>query len=209
MEQFPGNANKDKEKRKPRPDVEKKVEKVITGEATQRKRPLGRRFKDTFLGGEFKAAAHYIGMEVLLPAFRNMLVDGVTKGVERVVYGESTVRRPSSGYGQPRIQYHSPVNRSGGPIANLPDQPGRARRRTAEIEEVILSSRQDAEKVLDMLTDIINQFDVASVADMKELIGLPTAYTDNSWGWYSMHYADIRQIRDGFLLTLPPAEVIK
>lgn len=207
MDQFPGNSSRDKEQRK-KDKPEKKVEKVIEGDVVQRKRPLGRRFKDTFLGGEFKAAAQYIGMEVLLPAFRNMLVDGVTKGVERVVYGESTGRRPSTGYGQPRIQYHSPVNRSGPRRANIPDQPGPARRRAADIDDIVLSSRQDAEKVIDTLTDIINQFDVASVADLKEILGLTAAYTDNSWGWFSMHYADIRQVRDGFLLLLPPAEVI-
>lgn len=210
MDQFPANSNKDKEEKKLKKDVSegKKLEKVISGEAIQKKRPLSRRFKDTFLGGEFKSAAQYIGMEVLLPAVRNMLVDGVTKGVERLVYGDSTSRRPSSGYGQPRIQYNSPVNRSGAPRANLPDQPGVGRRRTVDLDDIILSTRNDAERVIDTLTDIINQFDVASVADLKEILGIKPAYTDNSWGWFSMHYADVRQVREGFLLMLPPAEVI-
>lgn len=212
MDQFPGNSHYERDKKKkaqPPAEPEKKLEKIITGEVTQRKKPMSRRFKDVFIGGEFKSAAQYIGMEVLLPAFRNMLVDGVTKGIERVVYGDSTIRRGGHGYPQSRVSYNSPVVRTGTRRANLPDQPSPiGRYKNREVGEILLTSREDAERVLETLTDICNQYDVASVADLNELLGLPSAHTDNRWGWISLNYADIRQVRDGYLLILPPAEVI-
>jgi hypothetical protein len=214
MEQFPGNSHSDKEKKKARPegkpsDVDKKLEKVVEGEVSQRKKPMGRRFKDVFIGGEFKSAAHYIAVEVLLPAARNAVVDGVTKGIERVIYGESSIRRSDPRHTQSRTVYNSPVNRSGTQRANLPDQPrALARNQDREVGEILLQTRADAERVLETLIDIVNQYDVASVADLNELLGFSSAFTDNRWGWVNLSYADIRQTRNGFLLILPPAEVI-
>ena len=217
MDDFPGNSRIEGEKKKAKSDPlkgkaanpDKKLEKIVDGEVSQRKKPLGRRFKDVFIGGEFKSAAQYIAIEVLLPAARNAVVDGVTKGIERVIYGDSSIRRSDPRNSQSRTIYNSPVNRSGTQRANLPDQPralGRGRNR--EVEEILLQTRADAERVLETMIDIVNQYDVASVADLNELLGLAVAFTDNNWGWTNLSYADIRQTRSGFLLLLPPAEVI-
>lgn len=47
MDNYPGNSRTGKEE-----SVEpKKIEKVITGEVVRRKKPLGRRFMETFIGG--------------------------------------------------------------------------------------------------------------------------------------------------------------
>lgn len=59
--------------------------------------------------------------------------------------------------------------------------------------------------VLERLNDIIDRYEVASVADLHELVGLPTTHVDNKWGWENVRYAEVRQIREGFLLDLPPA----
>jgi hypothetical protein len=62
--------------------------------------------------------------------------------------------------------------------------------------------------VLERLSDIIEQYAVASLADLHELAGIPTTHVDNKWGWESLRFAEIRQIREGYLLDLPPAEAI-
>ena len=193
------------------PKSDKKLEKVVSGEVVTRKRPLGQRMKDVFLGGEFKSAAQYIAAEVLLPAFRNLLVDATTKGVERVVYGESTQSRGRQQDYRPRVTYNDPIRRypTTGSVTqrgNLPDQPSQRARH--DRTELILSSRADAETVLERLSDIIDRYAVASLADLHELAGIPTTHVDNKWGWESIRFAEIRQIREGYLLDLPPAEAI-
>lgn len=190
-------------------DIEKRVDKVVSGDVVTRKKPLGKKFKEVFLGGELKTAGQYIVAEVLLPAFRNLLVDATTKGVERVVYGDSGYQKPRSGYdGRPRVTYNSPVNRGydrGRP--NLPDQASRHRPRSGG-EEMILSTRRDAETILERLQDIIDQYQVASIADLHDLAGIPTSHVDNKWGWETLRSSEIRQVREGYLLDLPPAEPI-
>lgn len=213
MTDYRSNSHKSKEKvAKEEKILEKKVDKVVTGEVITRKKPLGKRFREVFLGGEFRSAGEYLVAEVLLPAFRNLLVDATTKGVERVVYGDSGYARSRPAYdGRPRMTYNRPVNRSYSDLhplrPNLPDQPTRNHRRGGG-EELILGNRRDAELILERLQDVIDQYDVASVADLHELGGVPSSHVDQKWGWETLASAEIRQIRDGYLLDLPPAHPI-
>lgn len=212
MDQFPGNSRNvtgEPKSAKP-PKEEKVVVKVVTTDVIKKPKSLGRRFKTIFLGGEVKGAARYIAMDVLLPAFRNMVVDATSKGVERVVYGDSPRRRFDPG--RPRVSYNNPGDRySRSPRGMLPDQPplGNPRRNRQDVGDIILVSREEAELVIERLTDIIDKYEVASVADLYDLVGLPSTYVDNNWGWLSLNYANVRQIREGYLLDLPQLEPIK
>lgn len=208
--EFPGNShNVTGEPKNPSDKPPKEVHKVVTVDAVQRKKPLGRRFKELFFGGEFKGATKYIFGDVLVPALRNMVVDGVTKGIERVIYGEAGPRRRPE-LGRPRISYNSPVERySQRPTRGmLPDQPPYSRGRRQEVSDIILVSRDEAETVVERMIDIIDKFDAVSVGDLHDLVGLPTTYVDNKWGWTSLGGVNIRQIREGYLIDLPPVEPI-
>lgn len=202
---YAGNTNKDKEQ-KVAPEEEKVVQKVTTGTVVKKKQPLGQRFKAIFFGGDSKSAARYVAADVLLPAIKNLLVDTTTKGVERLVYGDSRpTRRPGFDY-RSRVQYNSPLMRSDPRTGRLPDQGPRMTRR--ETSDLVLASREEADLVLERLLDILDKYDVASVADLYELTGLPTSHVDNKWGWTQLHNTEVRQVRDGWLLNLPPAEEI-
>ena len=207
---FPSNTNKEKEqvsshaKEQPKKKPQKVVEKIVVGEVIQHKKTIGERFKSVFLNGEFKSSVRYIGAEVLLPALRNMVVDATTKGIERVIYGESMPRRRQERQG-PRVSYNNPFDRPTRPQQGPMYAP---RTRRQQINNIILSSRSEAELVVERLGDIISQFDVATVADLHDLVGLPTTYVDNKWGWTSLAYVDIRQVREGYLIDLPEIEAI-
>lgn len=209
MEAFPGNSNKSKGT--PRP--QKNIEKVVTGEVIKKPKPLGKRFKDVFFGGDFKGAARYIAADVFLPAFRNLIVDATTKGIESVIYGESRTIRARSNEYRPRVQYNNPIIRSDprGRSVMLPDQPpifpSRSSRHDSGV--ITLESRQDAERVVESLIDIIQQYEVATVADLNELLGLPASHIDNKWGWDKVAGFDVHQSRDGFVIELPPAQPIQ
>jgi hypothetical protein len=205
---FPSNSkNPLGEQKEPKPA--KVVEKVVSVDAVQRQKSIGRRFKAVFFGGEVKGASRYILTEVLLPALKNMIVDATSKGMERVVYGDAPRRRYDPG--RPKISYNSPVDRlTRSPRGMLPDQPplGGVPRRRQDIGEIILVSRDEADLVIERLNDIIDKYDVASVSDLHDLVGLPSTYVDNKWGWNSLNYANVRQTREGYLLDLPPVEPI-
>lgn len=208
-QEFPGNsqnlvgAKKAKPTKAEKPD---KIEPVITGDVIQKKRGLGRKFKDLIQSADFKGTAHYVAMEVIRPAAKNMLADSGNRAIERMVYGESSRGRPINT--RSRTTYNSPVNRRS---AMLPDQPPHSPRPSVrpQASDIILTSRAEAELVLDALRESVDKYEVASVADLHSLVGLPSPYVDNNWGWYNLDYADVRQVRDGYLLEMPSPEPIQ
>ena len=58
------------------------------------------------------------------------------------------------------------------------------------------------------MNDIIDTYEVVTVADLNELVGFPTNHVDNKWGWSYLADVQVRQIREGYLIDFPPAEPI-
>jgi hypothetical protein len=144
-------------------------------------------------------------MEVLLPAFKNMLSDGVSKGVERLLFGDAHPSRSSrTGYTN-----YNPARRIPGSPYNDPRPPlSRQARTTHNFDDIIISSRAEAEDVLDRLRDLINEYEVATVSDLYDLVGLTGEFTDDKWGWYDLRSASVQPIRGGYLLRLPRTQSI-
>lgn len=204
---FPSNSRNTTGKSTIKAKEEKKLTKVVSGEVTQKKKPLGQRLKTLILSVDFRGATQYVFMDVLVPAVKNMAVDAVDVGVKRMVYGDSS-RAPGREYGRSRTTYNSPVNRGGSVM--LPKQPPHVppQRSSRVANDIILNTREEAELVLSTLQDIIEKYDFASVSDFHTIVGLPSTYVDNNWGWSGLQYVDIRQIREGWLLDMPSVEPI-
>jgi len=208
MEDFPANSHNVLGPAKTKKEIpeKKEVEKVVVGEVIQKPRSIARKFKDIFVSGHLRDASLFVGRDVIIPAIKNVIVDSMNQGTERIVYGDTRPsRRPREYPGRTSYDRMSRVDRR---PAMLPDQPPRtqSRRRTGGMSEIIVVSRDEAELVLERLGDIIDQYDAASVADLHDLVGLPTTYIDNKWGWTNLQYADVKQVREGFLIDLPSVE---
>jgi hypothetical protein len=208
---YQGNSKRAKEASDAE-EKKKEIEPVVTGEVIKRERSFGQKFKTIFFGGEFKSSLKFVAADVLLPALRNMVFDSGSRGLERLVYGEAIrSRRPSQhtdyrssySYNRPLYRDDPRYQRPG----FLPDQrPMRQVRR--ETNDYVLASRQEADTVLERLGDIIEKYGVASIADLHQLMGLPVSPIENKWGWTYLNNAEVRQVRDGFLLDLPSAEEV-
>lgn len=190
-------------------EPKKEVKKVVSGNAVVKKPSLGTKFKNVFFGGDFKASMTYVTADIVLPAARNMVADAFKGAVDRVIYGETRTRSRMPDY-RPRYNYQNPLSRVMvdprlAPNGHLPDQPPIMRNMSSRTSsEIILPSREDAQNVLEGLDDIISQYDQASLADLYELCGLPSEHTDNKRGWTYVKNAEIAQVRDGYLVRLPP-----
>lgn len=206
---YQGNAKKDKE---PKTESSKKpLEKVVTGDVVVKPKTIGNRFKNIFFGGDIETSRQYLVSEVILPALRNLVVEAVAKGVDRLVYGESAHRhRRQPTYG-PRVQYNNPIDRGRTQSrAFLPDQRPIERWTSGKksFEDVIVANKEDADTVVERLTDIVDMYDVVSVADLYELLGLPSSHVDNKWGWTHLSSIEVRQVREGYRISFPPLEEI-
>lgn len=205
MEDYTSNSKKSRD-----PSAKKEPEKkVVTGEVIQKPVGVGRKFKHIFLGGDAKHAAQYVASDVLLPALRNLIVEIVTRGSEKLIYGESR-RGPTnySGYGGSRYSVGGPTNPWSRPEPSRLPPPPRGRQNRHDMNDVIISTREEADLVMERMIDILDKYQVVSLADLYELLGLPTSHIDNKWGWTYLGGAQVSQIRQGYLLQLPPLEEI-
>lgn len=58
--------------------------------------------------------------------------------------------------------------------------------------------------VLEVLSDLAERYEVATVADLYDAAGLSSDYTDRKWGWTDLRDAQIVRVRTGYLIQLPP-----
>lgn len=208
---YQGNSKKNKEAKPDNGPPEKNLESVVTGDVIVKKPGIGARFKGIFLGGDMKTASQFVVAEVLFPAVRNLVVDMINQGTDRLVYGEGGRRRRPTSYSG-RIQYNNPIMRQDpARRAYLPDQrpvDRWARGGERNVDDIIVASKQDADTVVERLIDIVDVYEVASVADLFELLGLSSSHVDHKWGWTHLANIEVRQVREGYKISLPPIEEI-
>lgn len=207
MTEFPSNS---KNSQPPKPATpEKVVEQVVTGEAASRKKPLGRRLREVFIGGDTKSVVSYVITDVLVPQAKDMLSEAVSSGFERLIYGDAS--RPNRRYGGRPPTGPGPTNytrygmRGNNPIGRQGQEDRRptASVRMQDIDDILLATRVEAETVVDRMYDLLRDYETVSVADLYSLIGWTPQYTHQKWGWTDLQGTDVRRVRDGYILILP------
>lgn len=215
MEQYPSNSNASKARKteatpKAAAKGEKKVEKVVTGNVIRRKKPLGKRFVETFAGGDTTSVRQYILMEVIVPNVRDLIHDVGMSYLDRILYPDSRapVRRSrlgSNGSSVGKFNY-------GAASTSIRKDPREEQRRSLSysarsnhsFEEIILESRAEAEDTLTRMFDQLRDYGTVTVADLYDMAGITTDFTDHKWGWDDLRGSRVRHVpRYGYLLDLP------
>ena len=198
---YPSNTHKN-----PKDEPEKKKVEQVVQAATQRKKPLGRRIAETMTGDDAHSVGSYILFEVIIPAAKSMISDATSQGVERMLFGEVRRGRPSTTRGPAYTSYNRYSSSPGG-RAFEPDGPRRDISRRARVnhdfQEIILESRGEGEMVLENLGNLLDTYGMATVSDMYDLVGITGNFTDNKWGWTDLRGAEVRRVREGYLLNMP------
>jgi hypothetical protein len=211
--EYPSNSQKRKQP-EPEPKV---IQQVVTGEVIRKKPSLGKRFKETFIGGDAQSVWMYVAYDILIPAVKDTLSDAVSMGIERMLFGEgrspSRRGRASSPYQPGRVNYSSFSRPSSTPANRYQKEESRPMSRRARgshnFDEIVLETRAEAVEVVDRLIDLIDQYNVASVSDLYELLGVTSDFPDEKFGWYDLRAAKVSRTREGYLLDLPRPEVLE
>ena len=194
MENYPSNSHKAREE-----VAEKKVEKVVSGKTSTKKKSGMRKLSDTFLSEDVSNVKSYIFSEVLLPAAKKLVSDIVTNGIDMLLYGEIKNKKGNSSKVSYSRYYDDRRDRSR-------DYRSPVVRNNFDYDEIIFETRGDAEAVLDAMYDILNQYKVVSVAELYDLASITTHnYTCNNYGWIDLRGSSVVHVRDGYILKLPRA----
>lgn len=181
----------------------KELKRVVKTPAKTKKKSEMRKFADSFIAEDANNVGSYIMKEVLIPSAKKLIADITKNAIDMFLYGDTERPRKKNGSRISYRDYYDDRDRD----RSRDDRRSSYRSRSSlEYDEVILDSRGEAELVLDSLEDIINRYQFASVADLYEIAGIPNDnYTLHRYGWTSVRSAQIKRIRDGYLLVMPKA----
>lgn len=197
---YPSNSNASKEATK---KTRVKLDKVISGSATVEP-PKGKFYK-LFHSQEARDVKDSIIHDILIPRFQDVAM-GIA---ESIIYGG---RAPRSTYSTRYSSHDRPTYTvSSGYRYSSRDRDSRERPRPRErhdFRNVVLSSRGDAEILLDNMLDRIERFGVVTVNEMYDMCQITGDYTDEYFGWTSLRTARVVRVRDGYIVDLPPAEPV-
>lgn len=197
IENYQPNSHKSKENTE-RVDEKRKIEKVVVGQVKTKKKSGFGNFIGNFISDESQDIKSYLFKDVVIPTIKKTITDVV----DMILYGGSHGKRNSRIPGS-TVSYRS-----------FYDNPrdSRIEPRTIQgynYDDIILETRGDAELVLDQLTDLIDTYRIASVADLYDLVGITPNFTDYKYGWTNLSNAYVDRTRNGYQIKLPRAVPIK
>ena len=200
------NSNKFLTKDKPTEEEnlgKKKVDKVVSGSVKTKKKSSLSKFADTFIEEDKDTVVGYLLSEVLIPSFKKMVSDTIKTGIDKMLYGDAEVSRSNSPAS--KISYSKYYNDKSSYSRSSSTAPVASRRDTYEYNNIVLETRGDAEAVLMGMDDIIAKYEIVSVADLYDLVGIAGSYTDYKYGWTDIRSARIERVRDGYVIRMPKA----
>lgn len=211
MESLPNNSHKAKEReKKEEPEVAARetLEAIVVGKVVQRKQPKWKTWARSIVAEDAQSIGDYIVTDVVIPAIKRTIMEMVSEGTSRALFGSSAQRiRNAGGRGEGRggLRNYNGISRGEEQPRRMLSRDARARH---DFDEVILDNREEAITVVEELIVRIRQYGAASVADLYDLLGVTGSYADRNWGWTDLRDADVRQSRGGWLLDLPrPVEL--
>lgn len=201
MEEFPSNS---RQPVNPQP-APKKIEPVISGKIIQKKQPLHKKFVNTFFSGSAKGARDFVILNVLIPSAQKMLYEAFTGGAARMIWHDPIAGGFPQGRPQQPTSFTNYATRFtvSGTGQSAPEVVSPQARATHNFNDVILEDRLSADRVLNGMFDLLNEYESVSVADFYSLLGVTAQYTDQAYGWTDLRGSDIRLVPQGYMLILP------
>lgn len=196
-EEYKSNSHRSREQEHA-PMEDRKMEKVVTGAVRQRKKTGLSRAASTFMPGDVDSVKSYILMDVLVPSIKRAISDIVCNGINMLL-GEPT--RGKGGGNAAKVSYRQYYR-------DPDDRRDYARPRAQaqySYDDIIFDNRGDAEEVLYRMEELLERFEVVSVADLFDMAGISCNYTDNKYGWTDLRSAHVERVRDGYVIRLPRA----
>ncbi len=198
-EEYKPNSHRSREQEAHDPMPEKRTEKVVSGNVKQRKKTGLSRAASTFMPGDVESVKSYILMDVLVPSIKRAISDIVCNGINMLL-GESTRGKGGSSVGAKvsyRQYYRDPDERR--------DYAAPRTQAQYSYDDIVFDNRGDAEEVLYRMEELLERFDMVSVADLFDMAGISCNYTDNKYGWTDLRNARVERVNDGYIIKLPRA----
>lgn len=176
----------------------KRAEKVVRGKVKTRKNEM-RKLSDVFISEDAANVKNYIFMDVIVPAIKKALYDGVVNSLDMILFGgRGGKSRRSTADTVSYRDYNGASRKDDRPRAHMNER--------YTYDDIIFDTRADAKSVLERMDEIMDQYDQVTVADMYDLSDLTPEHTDNKYGWVDIRNAEVVSVRGGgYKIKMPRA----
>lgn len=178
----------------------KEIKSVTQAVRIARDKPLLARI----FGENSAGIGEYILWDVLIPAAKDTFREIVTNGIELLLYGKESPGRSRSRLKRDRansyVSYNSLYRDR---ESRKPREADRRKPAGHRFDDIVIENKAEAEAALTQLLELIDVYDVASVGDFYETVGVQADYTDQRYGWETLRDARVVRVREGYILDLP------
>ena len=202
MGNYPGNSHKSKDEKSTKPAGEKKIQKRVSKPAKTKKKGELRKFAEEFIVDDVKNIKTYVLTDVLIPTIKDTIWDILTNTLDMFLFNGSKEHR-RRGKSAPKISYRD--------YYDSKNDRGRKYevRDRFDYDDLEFDSRGEAEKVLSVMDEIMDEYDLVRVSDLYDLAGLSCPYVWNDYGWTNIRNAEVVRVRDGYVIKMPRATNIR
>lgn len=201
MEDYKSNSDKSKQLAEV-----KKIEPVIAGSATLKKKSEFKKFTEALVTRDFVSIRSYIVGDVLIPAGKK----AIEELVHMILNGENSRNNSGSATGASKVSYRSFWDKRDEALRAdyRGAAPAQQRARSGySYDDVSFDNIKDAEDVYDRMCEIISLYGVVSIADLYDMARIiDDNYTNNNYGWSDISARRYIPTSDNRItLKMPPA----
>lgn len=180
---YPANSHASKEKKdqtkaEKAPAEPKEIKSVVSKSAKEAKKGPIKRLMGKLFADDFDDIKTSIISDTVIPALRDMFFDAISGGLSMVLYGETY-----SGHKYRKSKGYTDYGKISSVVGSSRERRERKNELSSSVEDLAFEYREDAVAVLDEIMDIMETYDMVSIADVYSLAGIPTQHTDNKYGW--------------------------
>lgn len=179
-------------------EQKKEIQPVVKGRIKEK--GLGEKAAEAFLSEDTRTVKNYILWDVLIPGIKNALADVVIGGIEMALFGSTRGRNKSSNRGGGSYVSYSSYYDSDHSVGGRSRVDRGGSSSNYDFSSILLDTRGDAEEVLSSMEELVRKYGSASVADLCQLVGVSSKFTDNRWGWTDCRDFSYRRSGRGYVL---------
>lgn len=178
---------------------EKKIEKVVSGQVTIKKKSELRKFVENFLQEDISNVRKYAVEQVIIPTIRSALFNIITNGAGMFIYGSKGMPRNNAGS---KIPYSSMYSNNTGNNSGI--------KVSRDYDLPLFDNRGDAEYVYSEMINTLKEYGMVKVSDLYDLCGMSRSYTDTKYGWNSLTNSSVEfDVMEGkYIIRLPRPSVL-
>lgn len=192
------------------------AQKIVEGKVTIRKKAWYKRIGQNFLADDVGNVGEYVMMDVLVPAAKAAIVNGITAAIEGMLFGRSQRGSTRRAVGRSLIDEFRDTRydrvrgesrfRDERDSSRYMSREARARH---DFGSVVLETRGEALEVIGDMVERIKRYGNCTVRDLYDILGVTGTHADNNWGWTELMTVDVKQVVGGFMLDLPEPEPMR